>query len=170
MSEDAICKSCGKVVGTSYPPYNSVHACTPAPPASRSLEERMEAAAKNDTYSGVAADINDTFTLTETFAFQCAAFKRGALWGLKQGEEERARLQRACAERCEQQQKLADDVRKVARERDATQAKCEALEARIQELRAALELIAAPKRADGTYNRSREACAQLAREALAKDG
>ena len=93
-----------------------------------------------------------------------------ALWGLKQGEEERARLQRACAERCEQQQKLADDVRKVARERDATQAKCEALEARIQELRAALELIAAPKRADGTYNRSREACAQLAREALAKDG
>lgn len=34
--------------------------------------------------------------------------------------------------------------------------------------REALELIAAPKRTDGTYNRSREACEQLAREALDK--
>lgn len=33
-------------------------------------------------------------------------------------------------------------------------------------LREALELIATPKRPDGTYNRSREACEQLAREAL----
>lgn len=33
-------------------------------------------------------------------------------------------------------------------------------------LREALELIAMPKRPDGTYNRSREACEQLAREAL----
>lgn len=33
-------------------------------------------------------------------------------------------------------------------------------------LRAALELIATPKRSDGTYNRCREACEQLAREAL----
>lgn len=32
----------------------------------------------------------------------------------------------------------------------------------------ALELIAAPKRPDGTYNRSREACEQLARETLAR--
>ncbi len=35
---------------------------------------------------------------------------------------------------------------------------------------AALELVAAPKRADGTYNRSREACEALAREALASEG
>ncbi len=35
-------------------------------------------------------------------------------------------------------------------------------------LRAALELIAAPVRADGTYNRCREACELLAREALNK--
>ncbi|MBA3589665.1 hypothetical protein [Methylibium sp.] len=40
----------------------------------------------------------------------------------------------------------------VTRERDA--------------LRAALELIAAPVRADGTWNRCREACEQIAREAL----
>jgi chromosome segregation ATPase len=33
-------------------------------------------------------------------------------------------------------------------------------------LRKALELIAAPKRADGTYNRCREACEQIARAAL----
>lgn len=32
----------------------------------------------------------------------------------------------------------------------------------------ALELIAAPKRADGTYNRCREACEELARATLAK--
>lgn len=34
----------------------------------------------------------------------------------------------------------------------------------------ALELVAAPKRRDGTYNRCREACEQLAREALARIG
>jgi hypothetical protein len=32
----------------------------------------------------------------------------------------------------------------------------------------ALELIAAPKRSDGTYNRCREACEQLAQETLKK--
>lgn len=32
----------------------------------------------------------------------------------------------------------------------------------------ALELIAVPKRADGTYNRGREACEILAKEALKK--
>lgn len=36
-------------------------------------------------------------------------------------------------------------------------------------LRACLELIAAPKRSDGTYNRSREACEALARDALAPE-
>jgi hypothetical protein len=36
----------------------------------------------------------------------------------------------------------------------------------IEKLRETLELIARPKRPDGTYNRSREACEQLAREAL----
>lgn len=35
-----------------------------------------------------------------------------------------------------------------------------------QRLREALELIAAQKRPDGTYNRCREACEKLAREAL----
>ena len=33
-------------------------------------------------------------------------------------------------------------------------------------LREALQLIATPKRPDGTYNRSRDACEQLARDAL----
>jgi hypothetical protein len=38
--------------------------------------------------------------------------------------------------------------------------------ARVAKLEQALELIASPKRPDGTYNRSREACEQIAREAL----
>lgn len=40
-------------------------------------------------------------------------------------------------------------------------------EAEVIRLRAVLELIAAPKRPDGTYNRSREACEELARGILA---
>jgi hypothetical protein len=40
------------------------------------------------------------------------------------------------------------------------------LRARVARLEQALELIAAPKRSDGTYNRSREACELLARAAL----
>jgi hypothetical protein len=41
---------------------------------------------------------------------------------------------------------------------------------RYARLVAALRLIAAPKRSDGTYNRSREACEELARKALAEIG
>jgi len=40
------------------------------------------------------------------------------------------------------------------------------LQQEIERLRAALKLIAAPKRSDGTYNRCREACEKLAKEAL----
>ncbi len=39
---------------------------------------------------------------------------------------------------------------------------------RAMEMRAALELIAAPMRADGTWNRDREACRELAAEALGR--
>jgi hypothetical protein len=39
-------------------------------------------------------------------------------------------------------------------------------EAENARLREALELIAAGKRPDGTYNRDREACEQIARDAL----
>lgn len=42
-----------------------------------------------------------------------------------------------------------------------------ALEAEVGRLRAKLELIAAPRRPDGTWNRDREACRQLAADALA---
>lgn len=49
---------------------------------------------------------------------------------------------------------------------------CECREAllasQLRDAIAALELIAAPKRPDGTYNRCREACEQLARETLEK--
>lgn len=38
------------------------------------------------------------------------------------------------------------------------------------EARAVLELIASPKRPDGTWNRDREACRQLAAEVLAREG
>lgn len=40
------------------------------------------------------------------------------------------------------------------------------LELEHAQMRSTLELIAAPRRPDGTYNRSREACEILAREAL----
>lgn len=40
--------------------------------------------------------------------------------------------------------------------------------AALAETESALELIAAPQRADGTYNRDRRACEELARETLAK--
>lgn len=43
------------------------------------------------------------------------------------------------------------------------------LRAEVERLKEALEFIAAPRRRDGSYNRSREACEQLAREALALD-
>jgi hypothetical protein len=43
------------------------------------------------------------------------------------------------------------------------------LQAENARLREALQLIATPVRSDGTYNRSREACEQLAREALRGD-
>lgn len=41
-------------------------------------------------------------------------------------------------------------------------------ERKAAEMQSALELIAAPKRSDGTYNRDREACGELARVTLAK--
>jgi hypothetical protein len=41
-----------------------------------------------------------------------------------------------------------------------------ASKAEVERLRAALELIATPRRPDGTYNRCREACETLAKEAL----
>jgi len=40
------------------------------------------------------------------------------------------------------------------------------LEAEVERFREALELIAAPMRPDGTYNRDRRACELLAKEAL----
>lgn len=45
-----------------------------------------------------------------------------------------------------------------------------ALKAKLAEAEQVLELIAAPPRADGSYNRSREACGDLARECLKKIG
>ena len=42
------------------------------------------------------------------------------------------------------------------------------LRAHMEGMRRALELIAAPMRPDGTWNRDRLACQQLAEEALAK--
>lgn len=54
-------------------------------------------------------------------------------------------------------EKLADRVIATMRKHEADR------EARLRE---ALELIATPKRPDGTYNRCREACEALARAAL----
>lgn len=49
---------------------------------------------------------------------------------------------------------------------DAETAYIVELAMKLAEATAALELIACPPRADGTYNRSREACQQLAEETL----
>ncbi len=46
----------------------------------------------------------------------------------------------------------------------------EALLSALQEAQSALELIACPVRPDGTYNRDRRACEQLARDALTRIG
>lgn len=43
------------------------------------------------------------------------------------------------------------------------------LEAERDKLRAALELIAAPQREDGTWNRDREACRRVALDALGEN-
>jgi hypothetical protein len=47
-----------------------------------------------------------------------------------------------------------------------TQHKIQQLQTIIARYESALELIATPKRPDGTYNRCREACEQIAKEAL----
>lgn len=57
------------------------------------------------------------------------------------------------------EKKLWEDAQYLTQELDR-------LKAENARLREALELIATPVRSDGTYNRSREACEQLAREAL----
>ena len=46
----------------------------------------------------------------------------------------------------------------------------EALRAQVEQYRAALELIASPIRPDGTWNRDRAACQQIAQEAIDKAG
>lgn len=51
-------------------------------------------------------------------------------------------------------------------ERCSLQADLSSAQAKIKKLESALELIAAPKRPDGTYNRCREACEKLAKSAL----
>lgn len=56
--------------------------------------------------------------------------------------------------------------KEVERERDALRAEVQTLTLRCAELESVLHLIAAPKRADGTYNYCREACEQLAKEVL----
>jgi hypothetical protein len=68
----------------------------------------------------------------------------------------------------------SDFARQIERELAASKAEVERLRKQLDELHnevaklcKALELIAAPKRPDGTYNRCREVCEVLAREALA---
>ena len=45
-----------------------------------------------------------------------------------------------------------------------------AMQLRLEELEAALERIAAPQRPDGSWNFDREACRQIALEALGRTG
>jgi hypothetical protein len=58
--------------------------------------------------------------------------------------------------------------KQLVAERKELEQKLEESQQEVDRLRTALELIAAPIRPDGTYNRDRTACANLAREALQK--
>lgn len=62
--------------------------------------------------------------------------------------------------------KACQDASTVRKNLEAITYPARKAEAAAAKLRSALELIATPKRPDGTYNRCREACEQLAREAL----
>ena len=63
---------------------------------------------------------------------------------------------------------LADEVERLRSQRLADAGFTRRPSLRAMEMRAALELIAAPMRADGTWNRDREACRELAAEALGR--
>ncbi len=71
------------------------------------------------------------------------------------------------AQKCKQA--FIEQEKEVARLRELLENTCKdyyKVSDEVTRLRAALELIAAPIRPDGTYNRCREACEQLAKEAL----
>jgi hypothetical protein len=53
-------------------------------------------------------------------------------------------------------------------EEDAVRSYTKRLEDRLAQAQSALELIASPKRPDGTWNRDREACRDLAAKTIAK--
>lgn len=58
------------------------------------------------------------------------------------------------------------DLHDLILEIDRLRKESAVLKEELSKVRQALELIASPKRPDGTYNRSREACEQLAKAAL----
>lgn len=64
--------------------------------------------------------------------------------------------------------KACQDASTVRKNLEALTHPARKAEAEVATLRAALELIATPKRPDGTYNRCREACEHLAKAALRK--
>lgn len=85
-------------------------------------------------------------------------------------EEERKKLADMQADRNKWMRKFDDSNEKVFFWSNAAcreEKEKIALRSQLAKAREALDLIAAPKRNDGTYNRSREACEVLARETLA---
>lgn len=64
------------------------------------------------------------------------------------------------------QESVCRCIRQLQNSVDLFVARAQGAEAENDRLRAALEQIAAASRPDGTYNLSREACEQIAREAL----
>ena len=69
---------------------------------------------------------------------------------------------------CEGIQAVQNKIKSLEAELALAKEKLAEHDALILKYKTALDLIAAPKRADGTYNRSREACELLASEALKK--
>ena len=86
-----------------------------------------------------------------------------ALWGLKQGEEERKLLRDLVNERNLEFVRMTQNYDRINEVRNASQAKCEALEAERDRMRAALGKIASCTPV------VKGDCPSIARDALAKD-
>jgi cell division septum initiation protein DivIVA len=63
-------------------------------------------------------------------------------------------------------EEVTEDYENKIKENKMLKEELNTSKAEVERLRSALELIAAPKRPDGTYNRCREACETLASKAL----
>jgi hypothetical protein len=86
---------------------------------------------------------------------------------IRERDEYKSRLLRDGESAAKSLGDLAEEIMRERKRSESAEAERDAHAATIARLLGVLELIALPKRPDGTYNRSREACEQLARKAIA---